>query len=200
MKALTRVLFGLAIAMIPVSASADLVSYEFSWIVTSGTLNGNDISGQTIIATGQLVDDTDLDALTNRGAFAGLTTYSLSGGGTVSGVSDFMWQFQSGVNSQYGLLNTPGSTSSATRLQDSTGISPMADPNVAEATGSFRYENGIFGGPRTVVGTGGTLIMTTYGTIASGNNVRLSAVPEPGSLAILGLTAAGLFLRKRNRV
>ena len=177
------------------TAHAEMISYELIFVIESGTFNGMDVSGETITARGSINDETDLiDQRDDIGGFASTTTYSAEFG-TIT-VDDVFMQFQSGVNSQYGLLAAADSLNDAIRFQDNSGISPMQDPNVPEATGSFRYDDGgPFGEPRTIMGNGNTLVISVAAYTPDGDNVNV--FPAPGALAALGL--GGLLAARRRR-
>ena len=195
---------GAVVALTLTSTSqAELVNYEFIFVVDSGTYNGVSFSNLTVTATGSILDEIDLiPAQTDRGAFAATSIYDLGAFGIfatdVGG--DFFFQFQntSGA-SQYGLLNGPSDLGQATRFQDTAGLSPMADPNIPEATGAFRYDDGgPFGDPRTLTNLAGDILtFDSYSYTASGDNVFITAVPAPGALAVFGL--AGLIGSRRRR-
>lgn len=196
---------GAVVALALTSTSqAELVDYWMTFVVDSGTFNGVNIAGTTVTATGSIIDEIDLiPGQSDRGAFAATSVYDLGAFGIFATDvgADYFFQFQSGTASQYGLLDDPGNLSDATRLQDTAGLSPMADPNIPEATGSFRYDDGgPFGNPRTMTNSGGDmLIMSSYSYTASGDNVNITpAVPAPGALAMLGL--AGLVGARRRRM
>jgi hypothetical protein len=211
----TTACFLLALTLSARLAAADVIRYSFTGSIGTGSGNRStldlglgpiDLSGAVFTVSGTLVDDLPEDDTT--AIFAATSTYDFGALGqfTTDTGGDFYWQLAEdaavGGVDYVGLINWYRGTIDFSGFMIQV-AHQNADESTPQALGHLVAQETFDHSPPPrrwqnsagqTLSLGGTFPMIT---IASAD---VTPVPEPGTLTLIGLGAAGLYARGRRRL